>query len=115
MPAIINTVRPYKNGKTPKVKTLVELNFKQVLADKMSERFHDIVDAQIEAATGFQKEILTKKGDIISVRDNPDTQAAKLLFDYTLEKPEQKVKLGGMVGIVQLVAQLEHGDTEQEN
>lgn len=115
MPASINTVRPYKNGKTPKVKTLVEANFKAILAERMSRRFPDIVDAMIDASVGFEKDVLSKNGDVITLKDSPDTQAAKLLFEYTLEKPKQSVELKGTLGIVHLVAQLEHGDTNEEN
>lgn len=115
MSVSINTVRPYKNGKTPKLKTLVEAQFKQVLLEKMSKGFPDIVDAMISASTGFEKDVISKTGELLTVKDSPDTQAAKLLFEYTLEKPKQSVELKGTVGIVHLIAQLEHGDNDEEN
>lgn len=44
--------------------------------------------------------------------DRPDVNAAKALWDYAGFKPTEKVEVGGTIGIVQLVAQLEHGDTQ---
>lgn len=113
MSTIINTVRPFKNGKLPKVANLIKANFQGILAEKMSIHLPDIVDAQISLAKGFSHTTVDSNGQIHEKKELPDTQAAKLLFEYTLEKPKQEVHHSGTLGIVALVAQLENGDTEE--
>jgi hypothetical protein len=115
MPAKINTVRPYKNGKTPKVKTLVEANFREMLANSMSINFPDIITAQVSLAKGFQHTKEMPDGTLINKTELPDVQAAKLLFEYTMEKPKQTIEHKGTVGIVALVAQLENGDNDEDS
>lgn len=107
MPAIINTVRPYKNGKSPKVKTFIEANFNALLAEKMSANFPDVIDAMTAMAKGYQETKILTDGTIKVDKSKPDVQAGKLLFEYTLQKPTQKVEHSGGMGILHMIADIE--------
>jgi len=113
--AKITTRRPYKNGRNPGQKALLERNFQEVLAEKMSVNFPDVVDAMVAMAKGYEEVKVSPDGTINQIKNKPDVQAGKLLFDFTLRKPEQKVTHSGSMGIVHLVAQLNAQDNDDES
>jgi hypothetical protein len=110
MPAKIGKMTPYKSGRPPQVKTLIERNFKEILAAKMGTHFPDVIDAMISTAKGYETTTIAPDGTILQKKDKPDVQAGKLLFEYTLDKPKQEIAHSGTMGIVHLVASLEQDD-----
>lgn len=102
MPASITLARPQKYGKTSSLKGEVQEHLKRVMLAAVAPGFKKMIQAQMQAATGWEEEA-------------PNPTAAKLIMEYVLEKPTQKVEHKGTVGIVHLVAQLEHGDTDEED
>lgn len=108
--------KPKKFGRTRSVSHTLEHNFKQMLAEKMGVHFPDVIDAMTAMAKGYEQQRVLDDGTIKVDKSKPDVQAGKLLFEYTIQKPAQKVVHSGGMGIVHLVAQLEDGDdnTTQE-
>lgn len=88
------------------------------MAEKLYARLDPILDAQIETAIGNWKTTRTMidvKGNESTVIDEiaPSHQSAKLLLEYILPKPEQKIQHSGGIGIVHLIKNLEAGVPEE--
>lgn len=111
----IRQKQPLKFGRPPSVKTMVDNELKEVMLAVVQPRFKEIIEAQVEAAVGFKKTVLSKSGEVVVTQENPDVQAARLVLEYTMEKPKQTLEHQGSVNLIALVAQLEHGDTNKTN
>lgn len=90
---------------------------KQRMTEKLWARIDPILDAHIETAIGNWKVTKTMtdiKGNISTVEEEvaPSHQSAKLLLEYVLPKPEQKIEHSGGIGIVHLIKNLESGNTD---
>ncbi len=115
MGANITTRMPQKFGRPPMIKHQVAQHLKEVMIKAVKPRFEEMIHAQLDAAIGVTTEKHDRKtGELYYTEEGPNPTAAKLLMEYVLEKPTQKVEHKGAVGIVHLVAQLEDGDTDEE-
>lgn len=118
MPAVITTRKPTKFGRPPQIKRQVSELLKDVMIKAVKPRFQEMINAQLDAAIGITTEKMNRNtGELHYSEEGPNPQAAKLIMDYVLEKPTQKLLHKGTVGLVHLVAQLEleDGDNDQEN
>lgn len=116
MPANITTRRPSKYGRLPSIKREVAEHLKEVMIEAVKPRFKKMIEAQMDAAIGITTEQHDRRTGALYYTDEvPSAQSAKLIMEYVLDKPKQEVKHTGSMGIVHLVAQLEDGDTTEEN
>ena len=104
------TITRSRLGNPRTVKKLVSERLREVMAKQVSREFEAINQAQIELAKGGESVRLLKDGTELIVKVPADVNAARLLYSYVLGEPKQEIKHTGAIGIVQLVAQLEHGD-----
>lgn len=90
------------------LKRTIQERLRSKMADVVARRSVELFEAQMDAAIG--KVVLEKtneKGETSYMTTMPDTQAAKLLLEYTIGKPVEKIEHSGAIGIVALVKQLE--------
>lgn len=104
----------YKFGRPTTTKTLVIQKMRDTIANTVSKRQEEITEALIDAAIGITTEQHDRKtGDLYYTEKGPDVQAARALWEYAGLKPSEKIEVQGNIGIVQLIANLEHGDIAQ--
>lgn len=113
-PSGIGGSRP-NSGKKPVLSSKYVQRMRQLMARKLDKELDEILTAQIDLAKGVAtSEKVTKDGDVVEVRESPDTNAARLLFEFTLGKPKETIQHTGGIGILHLVKQLEEGDEEED-
>lgn len=104
------TIVKSRLGNPRTVKKLVSERLREVMAKQVAREFEAINQAQIDLAKGGESVKVLKDGTKLIVTIPGDVNAARLLYSYVLGEPKQEIKHTGAIGIVQLVAQLEHGD-----
>lgn len=109
----ITKTTSYKFGRPATTKTLIAQKLKDTIAQSVAKRQEEITEALVDAAIGITTEQHDRKtGDLYYTEKGPDVQAARILWEYAGLKPSEKIEMTGSLGIVQLIAQLEHGDTQ---
>lgn len=103
-------------GPSKSLKRLVTERLREKMVKKVEERFDQMIDAQLDSAIGVTTESYDKKsGDLIYNDVAPNHNAAKLLLEYVIEKPSQKIEHQGAIGIVHLIKQLDTVDDGTDN
>ena len=111
----VKSIRRITAGQPRHMKKPIVEHLRSILDKHVADDFKEIIGAQIGLAKGFEYVKILKDGTSVTIREAPSVEAAKMLFGYVLGEPKRTIEHKGAVGIVHLVAQLEHGDTDTNN